>query len=159
MTTIRVSRRDRWTTIDRRTINDADLSFKARGILIWLLDKPDGWRVRSADIERHGAEGREAVRAALRELEAAGYMERHRSRGELGRWQTETVVRETPGRTGDGKPSPDTRTSVGRTLFRELGTKTDTHEKSTSCGHREFRNYDDSPLTPEQLAEKYGVEA
>ncbi len=68
MTTIRVDRRDRFTTIDRDLINDYSLSFRARGILVWLLDKPDGWTVRSDFISRAGNEGRDAVRTALGEL-------------------------------------------------------------------------------------------
>lgn len=97
MGTIRVARRRRYTSIDRRAINDRALSFRARGILHWLLDKPDDWSVRSEAIANESArEGREAVRTALTELEAAGYLVRRRVQGPDGRWATETTVYEDP---------------------------------------------------------------
>jgi hypothetical protein len=107
MTTIRVADRERFTAVDRRTVNDSNLSFRARGILIWLLDKPNDWRVDSDQIGREGGEGRDAIRTALRELLDAGYIVRHKENGPDGRWSTWTEVHErpvTPGRTEDGKP-------------------------------------------------------
>jgi hypothetical protein len=96
ITTIRVATRDRFTPVSRKTINDVRLSFKARGILIWLLDKPDDW-VTSADrIESQGIEGREAVRSALKELEVFGYLVRIKYRDQLGVWRTEWTVYENP---------------------------------------------------------------
>lgn len=97
MTTIRVARRHRFTSIDRRTINDHRLSFRARGVLVWLLDKPDDWHSTSVQIAREAKEGRDAVRAALAELETAGYLVRSRiqDRG-TGRWRTEQTVHEVP---------------------------------------------------------------
>ena len=103
MTTIRVAKRDRYTSVDRRTVNDDRLSFRARGILIWLLDKPDDWRCDSDQIAAAAKEGRDAVRTALNELAAAGYIVRHKDRDERGQWATWTEVHERPV-TGDGKP-------------------------------------------------------
>lgn len=96
MTTLRVERRQRFTTVHRDTVNDSSLSWQARGLLIWLLDKPDDWRVNSTQIEHEAPNGREAVRAALRELERGGYIERKQGHDRLGRWFTESVVRERP---------------------------------------------------------------
>lgn len=102
MTQFRVRRRDRFTTIDRTTVNDSRLSFKARGLLIWLLDKPDDWRCDSTQIAQAGTEGREAVRSALNELEAMGYLHRRKYRNAQGQWVSETDVYETPGSHQDG---------------------------------------------------------
>ena len=104
MTTFRVARRSRYAVIDRATANDDTLSFRARGVLLWLLDKPDDWRCDSEVIARAGTEGREAVRTALRELEGAGYLRREKVRSEKGRWVTVTTVYERPEVTGDGFP-------------------------------------------------------
>lgn len=120
MTTIRVERRRRFTTIDRKTINDSSLSFRARGLLIWLLDKPDDWRCNSEQIASEGKEGRDAVRAALAELQRAGYLTRQRVCAGRGRWVTETVVRERPsddgfpgvGEPGVGEPGANTNTDT-----------------------------------------------
>jgi hypothetical protein len=108
VTTIRVAVRHRFTAVDRRAINDTNLSFRARGLLVWLLDKPDGWRVNSTEIAQHCKEGRDAIRACLSELEAGGYLSRERVRTDAGKWITESVLREIPdaweSATEDGKP-------------------------------------------------------
>lgn len=117
MSIVRVAKRARFTTIDRVTLNDDRLSFRARGVLSWLLDKPDDWSVRSEAIAEGGKEGRDAIRAALAELEVAGYVQRVKTKDDKGRWTTETVVYERPqkriaaghsedGKPGDGKPGP-----------------------------------------------------
>lgn len=93
---IRHGSRRRWVVIDRDTINDPTLSFRARGILAWLLDKPDDWRWNSTTLTREATEGREAIRTALRELETAGYLRRAKRSVEGGHWITETWVYERP---------------------------------------------------------------
>src|SRR5690606_9938200 len=50
VTTIRVHKKDRYTAVAREPINDTRLSFRARGILVWLLDKPNDWRCDSTQI-------------------------------------------------------------------------------------------------------------
>ena len=82
MTTLRIAKRDRFTVVDQRTVNDDRLSFRARGILVWLLDKSDGWRVDSEQLAAAAKEGRDAVRTALNELVAAGYIVRIKEQDE-----------------------------------------------------------------------------
>lgn len=93
---LRVDWRRRHTTVDREPVNDDRLSFRARGVLVWLLDKPDDWRVDSQAIARAGLEGRDAIRKALLELETCGYLVRTRYQTDAGRWATEVVVHELP---------------------------------------------------------------
>ncbi|MFW2440514.1 MAG: hypothetical protein ACN4GR_14220 [Arenicellales bacterium] len=44
-TIIRATRRDRYVTIEQHVIEDARLSWAARGLLAYLLSKPDDWKV------------------------------------------------------------------------------------------------------------------
>lgn len=106
MSIIRVARRSRYAVVDQRTVEDAELSFRARGVLLWLLAKPDDWRCDSETIASAGREGRDAVRRALGELEAAGYLVREVRRGARGRVSTVVTVHERPvdKSTGDGFP-------------------------------------------------------
>ncbi|MFE2527454.1 hypothetical protein ACFXEL_24785 [Streptomyces sp. NPDC059382] len=62
-----------YTVLPTATLEDAHLSFRARGILAYLLAKPDTWKVAADRISKAGKEGVEAVRTALRELRDAGY--------------------------------------------------------------------------------------
>ena len=89
-------RKDPYLQIDRRTIRDDRLSFRALGILTYLLDKPDNWVVRSTALAKNGRpgnnrEGRDAVRSALRELARFGYyrLERRQMLTASGKYQFE----------------------------------------------------------------------
>src|SRR5688500_20393557 len=72
------------------TAQDENLSFLARGVLLDALSRPAGWdfsierMARSCKAKVKGA-GREAVAAACRELEDAGYRRGTSERGEGGR--------------------------------------------------------------------------
>lgn len=115
MTAIRVGRRKRFTTIDRKALNDSRLSFRARGVLAWLLDKPDDWTTTADSIASAGQEGREAVRTALGELETVGYLDRRKWR-EAGRWKSEWTVFECPPQRVSGAGEPTRLTSAGEPL-------------------------------------------
>lgn len=132
MSTIRVAKRPRYTSVDRRSINDGGLSFRARGVLVWLLDKPDDWRADATSISNGGREGRDAVRAALRELEEAGYLVRRKFRDDGGAWRTEHTLYEHPSLADqDGKPAQVDQqrlTSAGESggVVKPSGTETET---------------------------------
>lgn len=57
-------------------LNDCGLSWKAKGILAYLLSKPDGWELRRADLANHSKDGITSVDAGLVELRKAGYVKR-----------------------------------------------------------------------------------
>lgn len=63
-----------YAILSKALLEDSRLSFRARGILAYLLAKPDDWEARMCDVENKGAEGREAVRAAFAEARKFGYM-------------------------------------------------------------------------------------
>jgi hypothetical protein len=86
---------DKFVIIPRPTIRDARLSFRARGLLAFILDLPKGWDVNAAFLVKQGKEGREAVYAALSELRAAGYYRVEKRRADGGRWVTGTAVSKT----------------------------------------------------------------
>ena len=81
--------RERWVQIDHRTVEDKRLSWKARGMLAYLLSKPDSWVVYTAELTKASPGGRDAVLAGLRELEAAGYIVRKRTHDPTsGKWDS-----------------------------------------------------------------------
>lgn len=65
-----------FTISSNRMLRDKRLSFRARGILAMMLTLPPNWRTHAEWIEEMGTEGREAIRTALNELEALGYLKR-----------------------------------------------------------------------------------
>jgi hypothetical protein len=86
-----------FTPIDNAALTDGRLSFRARGVLAYLLSMPADWRPRAEEIARQSVEGRDAIQRAMRELEALGYLERRRVQNELGHWSNEAVIHERPG--------------------------------------------------------------
>jgi len=63
-----------------------DLSIQAKGVLIYLFSKPKGWKAQLYDIIKHNTNGRDANRAAIRELVDAGYMKLIKVKAENGKY-------------------------------------------------------------------------
>ena len=78
--------RERYLIVSKVAIEDNRLSWKARGILIFLLSKPDDWNVIVAYLINQSPDGRSAVMAALKELEDCGYMARNHRPKVAGRY-------------------------------------------------------------------------
>lgn len=76
--------------------DDSRLSFKARGILAYLLSQPDCWEIYVDNLINAGPDGRESVRSGLKELETYGYLERERINDEGGKYRWISVVYEVP---------------------------------------------------------------
>lgn len=73
---IRHSRHERnFVQIHKTALNDPKLSFKAKGILAYLMSKPDVWTVRIKDLCNNSHDGPESIRNGLKELQKHGYAE------------------------------------------------------------------------------------
>lgn len=113
-----IKRENPFAQIDKGLINDARLTWKARGILIYLLSKPDDWRVMLGDIVNRGPDGLTAVISALNELREYGYARLERNRDEKGRITGSTwTVYEIP--------QADYAAPVGRKSTRKQGVDSD----------------------------------
>ena len=99
-TIIRVAARDKehpYVMIARATLQDSRLSFQARGMLTYLLSKPDDWSVRIKDLMEEGSIGRNQADNLMKELKSAGYVIQDRKRNVHGRWEPGLfIVYETP---------------------------------------------------------------
>ncbi|MGW4991847.1 hypothetical protein ACWEQ3_30020 [Streptomyces mirabilis] len=71
---------DQFTQVANGLFRDSRLSYKAKGIFGYISTHVTGWQVTIADLVRLGPDGREAVRAGLKELETHGYLIRERLR-------------------------------------------------------------------------------
>ena len=82
--------------IDKRIFTDKKLSYRAKGVLGYLLSRPDNWLVNMVDVANQSTEGRDAVLTAVNELMKHGYVERIEHR-ENGRFKSyEYLVYEVP---------------------------------------------------------------
>jgi len=92
----RKNRENPYVMVDKFGINDERLSWKSKGILVYLLSKPDDWTVRVSDLVNHAKDGRDSVLTGLRELENLGYVSREYIR-ESGKFRgLEYIIYERP---------------------------------------------------------------
>lgn len=114
--------------ISKIGLEDDRLSWKARGLLAYLLSKPDNWEVMIAHLVKQGPDGKASVRAGLLELRDAGYIRSTRSRSDLGQFDGwETQVFEEPDtevrKTDVGKPDvgkSDTNEDITRMIKEDI---------------------------------------
>ena len=85
-----------FTVISNGIINESRLTWKARGLLIYLLSKPDHWRTTTAWLAAQSMDGIASVRTGMNELERLGYIRRVKTQDTLGRWSTHTIIYDQP---------------------------------------------------------------
>lgn len=96
---VRAPRLERdFTILPNAALRNPHLSYRARGVLAYVLSMPDNWRTSAETLARQGTEGRDAIRGALNELIQTGYARRVKSQDERGRFTTELHFHEHPKR-------------------------------------------------------------
>ncbi|MCX4976421.1 hypothetical protein [Streptomyces sp. NBC_00620] len=94
---VRVNRRAHYVHVESATVRDARITFRALGLLTYLLDQSEDWKVRSEQLSKgEGREGRDAVRKALHELAAHGYYRLERRQFRNGQRAMGTAISEFP---------------------------------------------------------------
>ena len=93
---MRVEKTKNYSVISNEFIRRKDLSWKAKGILTYILTLPDDWIININEIMTHATEGEKAFRSGWKELKDAGYVNRYPVRdketNKITHW--ETVIRE-----------------------------------------------------------------
>jgi len=80
----RLKHRERYGILDMSAIEDERLSLKGRGLLIYLVSRPQPWNISIESIAAQLKDGRDSVQSAFKELETLGYLEQCRSKGTNG---------------------------------------------------------------------------
>jgi len=117
-----------WYALDKRISEDERLSWAARGLLVFLLGKPDHWAVSIEHLRRQtvGARirtGRDGIYALLGELQATGYItarQERRADGTLGpiEYQVREVAAPLPAEPDTGEPLPGEPDTAQPTLVK-----------------------------------------
>ena len=72
----RVDQETDYTIVSNHILRDNTLSWRARGLFIYILSKPETWKVYTKDLINQATEGKYAMYKAMKELVEAGYIER-----------------------------------------------------------------------------------
>ena len=97
MAVFRVERTQNYTVMSNYHLRDKTISFKAKGLLSLMLSLPEDWDYTLAGLTRISLEGKDAIRAAVVELEKAGYVQRHQTTDKAGKFgANEYIIREYP---------------------------------------------------------------
>lgn len=98
MATYRTVKQDGdFVLVHKQFIYDSKLSARAKGILLYLLSRPNDWQIYTSEIQKHMIDGIKSVNSAVKELMDAGYIKRTLKRSEKGTFKGyEYLVYEIP---------------------------------------------------------------
>ena len=85
-----------FTQVDNNLIKDNTISCGAKGILLYLLSKPDDWQFYEADIEKHFTDNIKVIRRYIKELMVKGHIHRDKIRNTDGRFTYNYNIYEIP---------------------------------------------------------------
>ena len=75
-----------FTVVNNSILRDKTLSIKERGLLITLLSLPNNWEFSVYGLTKILPDGKDAISATLKKLEAAGYLKRIQAKNENGQF-------------------------------------------------------------------------
>ena len=86
-----------FTTVDNVVLNDTNLSWKAKGLFVYLWSQSDEWNFYETEVSKHSTDGIVSLKNGLKELEDQGYLKRQRVRDEQGKFkENEWILSESP---------------------------------------------------------------
>ncbi|HDR8197723.1 DnaD domain-containing protein [Bacillus thuringiensis] len=133
MATFRVNKSKNYTTINNTGLRDERLSWKAKGILAYILSLPDDWVFYMEEISTHAKDGIDSLRVGMKELKKFGYVRRFPVKNEKGKitnW--ETIIYEVPQVENPHMENPLVENSQMEVPFMENSTLLSTKELSTN---------------------------
>ncbi|WP_194745895.1 conserved phage C-terminal domain-containing protein [Staphylococcus chromogenes] len=158
MATFRVYKESgNFVTVHKDFIHDSNISWKAKGILLYLLSRPDDWQIYETELEQHSTDGLSGLKTGIKELEEIGYIQRKRKRDKSGRLNGyEYLVYEQPhhirfsnvGKTVNGK------TNNGKTVNGKSHT-TNNNRTNNDLTNNNSTNNDGNILSPPSIAYPY----
>lgn len=83
----RKRKKNGFTQISNTLLEDSRLSWKAKGLLCYLMSRPDSWKINKTDICNRGAEGRDSMQNGLKELKEYGYLHIYPSKAKNGQFE------------------------------------------------------------------------
>ncbi len=77
-TIFRIEKNNNYVTIDKTFLHNKKLSWKAKGILAYLLSLPDDWKIHLTEIKRHSNDGSTSLYSGINELIKTNHIKRRK---------------------------------------------------------------------------------
>lgn len=151
-----------FVTVHKNFIHDNNLTFKAKGILLYLLSRPDDWQIYESEILKHTKDGKDSLKSGIKELEEVGYVARTRKRNDKGHLNGyEYLVYEYPiqngnsylGKTDNGKSNIG-ESNVGKTVNGESA-PTNNNSTNNDLTNNNNTNNDDNTSATDVTREQF----
>ena len=129
-------------------LRDKNLSLKAKGLLSQMLSLPEEWDYTLAGLACINKESKDAIRTTILELEKAGYITRHQTTTEGGRFgSNEYVIRERPLPHEPLTENPTTVDPQTAAPLTENPTQLNTNSSKTDKEKTELSSTDSLPIS------------
>lgn len=77
---------DYFTIVDNKLAKDPNLSWKAKGLYLYLVSNSKSFKIYKTEVVKHAKDGKESTRTAWKELEDAGWIVSTKIKGDDGRF-------------------------------------------------------------------------
>lgn len=86
----RETKTENYSMISNEVLRRKDISWKAKGIMAYILSLPNDWTIYLEELEKHATDGRDSFRTGWNELKDKGYVQRSpvRDKGKIIAWKT-----------------------------------------------------------------------
>ena len=92
MSIFRIYKNKNFTVMSNKHLKDKKLSYRAKGLLSFMLSLPDNWDYSINGLVKVSKEGTKAIKTILKELQEVGYLEIIRKRGPKGQYEYEQQI-------------------------------------------------------------------
>lgn len=142
-----------FTTVSNNTFKNVVLSWKAKGLLIYLLTLPDDWKISLAHLIKQAPDGRDSLMGGVMELRKAGHIKIRENQRREGKFAGVTyLIYEEPQAPDDDALEPTTngKTATGKSVYGKTGYGKTVSGKSVSTKYLlNKRRIDDKILNDE----------
>ena len=164
-----INKKENFTSIHNKLINDSRISLKAKGIMLYMLSKPENWKYNPKEIAKNSKDGLDSVYSGIKELIEAGYISRTRhSDGTVDYFVFEDVEendivdfskkenpnRENPNRENPNRENPDVYKRKNTNKERII-VNTELKKETSKCDIDDFINSQDKSKEYKELLFKF----
>lgn len=143
-TVVRIERDEGYTILPNGLLRDSRLSLKTKGLFCMMLSFPGNWSYSVGGLCAVCGAGRDTVRGALRELEAAGYLEREQEHAANGRFGSTVYTLHTV----SSLPQTENPSTAGEAPQTDLPSSEKPTSENPPQQNKDYNNTPYSPPTP-----------